>query len=99
LLNVFINDTSHNRAIVLCGVSLSNAAHASQRSYDGLQGAGNRDYCAVSHIGCLQAESVLAWLAAHKALESSLRAHRGTDRRFRLLVWPTKLSQTYSNVL
>jgi len=51
LLNVFINDTSHNRAIVLCGVSLSNAAHASQRSYDGLQGAGNRDNCAVATQG------------------------------------------------
>jgi len=36
--------------IVGCGVSLSNAA---QRigSYDGLQGTGNRDYCAVATQG------------------------------------------------
>ena len=39
-----------------------------------------------SHTGCLQAESVLAWLAALRALESSLRAHHGTDRHFQLLV-------------
>ena len=35
------------RPIVACGISLSNAALASQSSYDSLQGAGNRDYCAV----------------------------------------------------
>jgi len=42
-----------------------------------------------SHTRCLQAESMLAWLAAccHRALESSgdrrLRADSGSDRRFR----------------
>jgi len=42
-----------------------------------------------SHTRSLQAESMLAWLAAccHRALESSgdrrLRADRGSDRRFR----------------
>ena len=40
-----------------------------------------------SHTGCLQAESVLAFLAAHRAIESKLCDHRGIDRRFRLLVY------------
>jgi len=38
-------------ALVAYGVSLSNAAHASQSSYDGLQGAGNRDCCALATQG------------------------------------------------
>jgi len=40
-----------------------------------------------TETGCLQAESVLAWLATHRVLESSLHAHCVTDRRFRLLVY------------
>ena len=83
--------------IVACGVSLSNPAHASQSSYDGLQGAGNRDYSAVATQGVSKRNPCWpGWrpaggrgqcvYACHRALESSLRAHRGTDRRFRLLV-------------
>jgi len=35
---------------VACGISLSNAAQHIG-SYDGLQGTGNRDYCAVATQG------------------------------------------------
>jgi len=61
-------------------------------SYDGLQGAGNQDYCAVATQGVSKRNP--CWPASghgqcvytcHRALESSgdhlLRAHRGTDRR------------------
>jgi len=67
-------------------------------SYDGLQGAGNRDYCAVATRGVSKRNPCWpGWrpaagrgkcvYACHRALESSgdrrLRADRGTDRRFR----------------
>jgi len=65
-----------------CGVSVSNAAQRIPRPRVRWK---PRLLCG-SHTGCLQAESVLAWLAAccHRALESRdrLRADRGTDRRF-----------------
>jgi len=82
------------RAIVACGVRLSSAAHASQSSYDGVQGAGNRDYCAVATQGvCRRNPCWPGWrpagghfqcvYACHRALESNgdrrLRAHCGTD--------------------
>jgi len=75
------------RAIVACGVSLSNAAQRIRRP----TGRWKLRLLCGSHTGCLQAESVLAWLAAccHRVPESSgdrrLRADRDTDRRFRFL--------------
>jgi len=78
------------QAIVACGVSLSNAAHASQSSYDGLQVAGNRDYCAVATQGVSKRNPCWSgWrpaggrgqcvYACHRALESSLRAYRALN--------------------
>ena len=76
-----------------CGVSLSNAAERIRRP----TGRWEPRLLCGSYTGCLQAESVLAWLAAcwwaygqcvyacHRALESSgdrrLRADHGTDRQ------------------
>jgi len=74
-------------AIVACGVSLSNAAQCIGRPIGHWK---PRVLCG-SHTGCLQAESVLAWLAAccRRVLESSgdrrLHADRGTDRRFQFV--------------
>jgi len=55
--------------IVACGVRLSNAAQCIQWP----TGRWKRRLLCGSHTGCLQAESVLSWLAAccHWALESS----------------------------
>jgi len=83
---------SHNRAsqacgFVACGVSLGNAAQHIRRP----TGRWKPRLLCGSHTGCLQAESMLAWLVAccHRALESSgdrrLHADRGTDRHFRFL--------------
>jgi len=80
-------------AIVARGVSLSNAAHASVKQLRRPTGRWKQRLLCVSHTGCLQAESVQAWLAAHRVLESSLHAHRGTGRRFRLLVYDNETSQ------
>ena len=70
---------------------------ASVCSYGGLQGAGNRDYCAVATKGVSKRNPCWpGWrpaggrgqcvYACHRALESSM-AHTdaGTDRRFRFL--------------
>jgi len=48
-----------------CGVSVSNAAHASLLWWLRRRtGRWKRRVLGGSHTGCLQAESVLAWLAA-----------------------------------
>jgi len=71
---------------------------ASVCSYGDLQGAGNRDYCAVAAQGvCKRNPSWPGWrpaggrrqcvYACHMALESSMAHTVGTDRRFRLLVY------------
>ena len=71
-------------------------------SYGGLQGAGNRDYCAVATQGvskwnpcwpgwCPAGGRGQCVYACHRALGSSMAqtdAHSVTDRRFRLLWLP-----------
>jgi len=81
------------RVIVACGVSVSNARICCG-CYDGVQGAGNRDYSAVATQGvCTRNPCWPGWrpaggrgecvYACHRALESSMAQQtRGTDIRF-----------------
>jgi len=70
-------------AIVACGVSLMSLATLCCGSYDGVQGAGNRDYCAVATEGVSKRNPCWrGWRPAggrgqcvygcHSALESSM---------------------------